>query len=449
MMRFSAIGMLVGVRARPRRGCGRPRAAHDEDLGLRLRVRFLVGRGARESRSAWTGRSSFRDDARRVDGVSEASLFVVGDRQGRERLSRDGRLRPDPAGRAGPARPRCLATLKEKEVTALARRPRRRRSTPGGSPGGNVYRIDKGDRRASITRPRRGTSGRSPFSGNEPLRRRRAFPGRSTACTSAGEARASGSTRLRTRTCARSASIRAGRIWAGTSGSGLVLRIDPVGRRVDRVRLFEGRDHVDRRGPRRARLGRGRLRGRLSGFGAEPISAPREAPPTRRAAKPARGRRGRAGEDRRSPCRSPRGAPRAFDGTAQGGYSSEVLLFEEGEPPRLRLDEPAGARLRPRAGRRTARVLAATGPNGKLYRDRASAGASLERTFDEKQVIDARRRRRRDELRDGSLPPGGRPRQGEYVSAVKDTGRTSRFGAFRWEGEVPSGTKRRVRVPFG
>jgi hypothetical protein len=35
----------------------------------------------------------------------------------------------------------------------------------------------------------------------------------------------------------------------------------------------------------------------------------------------------------------------------------------------------------------------------------------------------------------------GGPREGEYVSAVKDTGRTSRFGAFRWEGEAPGGSK--------
>ena len=32
-------------------------------------------------------------------------------------------------------------------------------------------------------------------------------------------------------------------------------------------------------------------------------------------------------------------------------------------------------------------------------------------------------------------------RTGEWVSAVKDTGRTSRFGAFRWEGDVPAGTR--------
>ena len=30
---------------------------------------------------------------------------------------------------------------------------------------------------------------------------------------------------------------------------------------------------------------------------------------------------------------------------------------------------------------------------------------------------------------------------GEYVSPVKDTGRTSRFGAFRWEGDSPAGSK--------
>src|SRR5262249_58764264 len=30
---------------------------------------------------------------------------------------------------------------------------------------------------------------------------------------------------------------------------------------------------------------------------------------------------------------------------------------------------------------------------------------------------------------------------GEYVSAVKDTGRTSRFGAMHWEGDVPAASQ--------
>jgi streptogramin lyase len=51
-----------------------------------------------------------------------------------------------------------------------------------------------------------------------------------------------------------------GRVWAGTSGSGLLLRIDPSGR-SPLFTILEIRDHRDRSWPRRTGLGGRRLRG--------------------------------------------------------------------------------------------------------------------------------------------------------------------------------------------
>ncbi len=117
-----------------------------------------------------------------------------------------------------------------------------------------------------------------------------------------------------------------------------------------------------------------------------------------------------------------------------------MIVLPEDEPPRSVWSsseelvfalEPAGP---------GGDVLAATGPNGKLYRI-GSGRWSLDRTLDEKQVT---------VLAGESIATNGScavyrqssgPRKGEYVSAVKDTGRTSRFGAFRWEGDLAAGAQ--------
>jgi hypothetical protein len=66
---------------------------------------------------------------------------------------------------------------------------------------------------------------------------------------------------------------------------------------------------------------------------------------------------------------------------------------------------------------------------------------ALDRTFDEKQVAAVAGDTVATNSASALYRLSDGPRQGEYVSAVKDTGRTSRFGAFRFEGEVPPGTR--------
>jgi hypothetical protein len=101
--------------------------------------------------------------------------------------------------------------------------------------------------------------------------------------------------------------------------------------------------------------------------------------------------------------------------------TSDELVFELGH------DEEKGT------------VLAATGPNGKLYRI-APNGWSLERTLDAKQVSALAGDAIATNGGSGAYRLVGGRREGEYVSAVKDTGRTSAFGAFRWDGDVPPGS---------
>jgi len=125
--------------------------------------------------------------------------------------------------------------------------------------------------------------------------------------------------------------------------------------------------------------------------------------------------------------------------SSKGGYSSELLLFEEGEPPRTVWTSSEELVLDLEADGDTGTVLVATGPNGKLYRI-GLKGWSLERTFDEKQVSAFGGDAVATNSASGLYLISEGPRAGEYVSAVKDTGRESRFGVFRWEGDLPSGT---------
>ena len=135
----------------------------------------------------------------------------------------------------------------------------------------------------------------------------------------------------------------------------------------------------------------------------------------------------------------PKLAP-AKSGARQGGYSSEVLLFEEGEPPRSVWSSPDELVFDLAPDGDAPSVLAATGPNGKLYRLGPSLW-SLDRTFDEKQVTALAGNAVATNSASALYRFSDGPRQGEYVSAVKDTGRTSRFGAFRVEADTPESSR--------
>src|SRR4030095_16550424 len=72
-------------------------------------------------------------------------------------------------------------------------------------------------------------------------------------------------------------------------------------------------------------------------------------------------------------------------GGAKSGYSSEIVLFEEGEPARVAGSSSEAVVFDLAKDEDGAGVLAATGPRGKLYAV-STDSSSLVRTFDEKQV---------------------------------------------------------------
>jgi sugar lactone lactonase YvrE len=373
-------------------------------------------------------------ESRRVDGISEATLFsAVRDREGNVILGtgNEGKiLRVSPAGRVD-----TLATLPSKEVTSLAFSPDGVLYA-GTAPGGKVYRIEKG-KPSLYYETKAQYVWALAFSGVT-LYVATGLPGEIHRVSAEGKGERVHATRdPHVRTLYADAK---GRIWAGTSGSGLVLRVDPSGAvatvydsaKTEITSITAGKD---------GRVWVAAGSAEAPSTSQEPISAPQPSP----AARPTRQANAREGDEVQEKPEvtvtvgQPRLAP-AKTGARQGGYSSEVLLFEEGEPPRAVWSSPDELVFDLAPDGDTPAVLAGTGPNGKLYRLGSNLW-SLERTFDEKQVTALAGNAVATNSASALYRFSDGPRQGEYVSAVKDTGRTSRFGAFRFEGDVPDGSR--------
>ena len=374
-------------------------------------------------------------DAKRVEGVSETTLFSAArDRDGSILLGTGdgGRvLRVTPAGVV-----ETVVALAEREVTAVALGPDGALYA-GTAPGGKVYRIEKGKAAPYYETHAQyvwalAFSGKSLYVGT-------GLPGEIHRVTSAGQG-----ARVHATSDAHVRSLYAdpkGRIWAGTSGSGLLLRVDESGAVSTLYDSSKAEITAIAAGPD-GRVWVAAGSAETPAASPEPISAPQPGP----MARPSRSSAASGEEEPKDRAEvsvsvsTARLAP-SRPGNRQGTYSSEVLLFEEGEPPRpvwSSSDELVFGLAAD--GRMPGTVLAATGPNGKLYRLGPSLW-SLERTFDEKQVtvlsgdvIGTNSASALYRFSDG-------PREGQYVSAVKDTGRTSRFGAFRFEGDVPQGAR--------
>ena len=372
------------------------------------------------------------DALERVEGIAEAAVFdSAPDGKGGVYLA---------TGDAGKilhvlaaGKVELAATLPEKEVTALAMG-RDGALYAGGSPGGKVYRIENGkpllyyDSKAQYLWAL-AFSGAALYAGT-------GLPGEVHRISGAGKGECAHATP--------DPHVRAlhadkeGRIWAGTSGSGLVLRLDKSGA----ASTIHDSSKTEITAIAAAEEGRVWIAASSSDAapaGGEPISVPSSfAGP--RPARPASGgdEDGKEKPEVTVSVSAPRVAPPSRPGARQGGYSSEVLLIEEGEPARAVWTSSEEIVFDLAAGGGSPGVLAATGPNGKLYRVGPETW-SLERTLDEKQLtvlstegIGTNAASAFYRIVDGK-------RTGEYVSAAKDTGRTSRFGAFRWEGEAPRG----------
>jgi hypothetical protein len=372
-------------------------------------------------------------ETKRVEGIGEATVFAaLRDREGNILVAtgNDGKiLRVSPSGKV-----EAVATLPEKEVTAIAESPEGTLFA-GGSPGGKVYRIENG-KPSLVYETKARYVWALAFSGKS-LYVATGIPGEIHRVTGGKGERIHATRDAHVRTLCTDSR---GRIWAGTSGSGLVLRIDPSGRistvydsaKTEVTSIAAGPD---------GRVWAAASSAEAPNSSQEPISAPQPLP-TAKPARPANAREGEEAQEKPEvtvtvgPARIAPQKP----GSHQGQYSSEVVLFEEGEPPRSVWTSPDELVFDLAVDGEAPAVLAATGPNGKLYRVGRSL-SSLERTFDEKQVT---------ALAGGAVVTNAAtalyrvsdgPRQGEYVSAVKDTGRTSRFGAFRVNAQIPAGSK--------
>ena len=371
----------------------------------------------------------------KVEGVSEPVLFSATPGKGGDLFVATGDsgaiLRVPPTGKSA-----TEIRLDEQEVTALATGPDGALYA-GGSPGGKVYRIQNGA--ASVYYDTKAQYVWALAFDGPVLYVGTGLPGEIHRVAAAGKGE-----RVH---AASDPHVRAlyvdgeGRVWAGTSGSGLLLRLDRSGR-VATVYDSSKQEVASIAGDRTGRVWAAftSADGASPSSGGEPVSLPAALPP------PKAPRNAAAGEDDDHGGKaevsvsvsSPRLAPGRS--ASHGGYSSEVVLFDGAEVPRpvwSSSDEIVFELARDPAGEG---VLAGTGPRGKLYELTPDSWA-LARTFDEKQVTF---------LAGGDVGTNGptalyRPASGaatgEYVSAVKDTGRTSRFGAFRWQGDVPGGTR--------
>lgn len=375
----------------------------------------------------------------RVEGVGEAVLYEAVTAKGGDVFVATGEagriLRVPTSGKV-----ETFATLSEKQVTSLALGSDGTLYA-GGSPGGKVYRIEAGkpslfyDTRAQYVWA-------LAFSGPS-LYVATGLPGEIHRVDGPrGGRRIHTSTEPHVRTLHPSA---AGDVWAGTSGSGLVLKIDRAGAVTTVFDSSKTEVTAIGSGPD------GRVWAAVSSSDAtsagEPVAAPPPPPP--RAPRPAAA--GDSGDDKEKKPEvtvtvgAPRMAPARPSG--RGGYSSEIILFDGEEPPRAVWSSSDEMVFDLGEGDASS-VLAGTGPKGRLYRVSRDTW-SLDRTFDEKQVsivagdaIATNGASAFYRMRDGA-------RTGEYVAAVKDTGRTSAFGAFRFEGDIPQGSKLEVAFRSG
>ncbi len=332
--------------------------------------------------------------------------------------------------RAEPGKPAAvLATLPEKEVTALAIGPDGA-VYAGTSPKGKVYRIANG-KPAELFDPKAEYIWALAFDGERNLFVGTGIPGKIIKVSSAGR----GSTyfdavdeHVRTLRIDRK-----GRLWAGTASRGLLLRFDSSGRA--RTIYDSQRSEVtsileDRAGNIFASA--------VSAHGAPSPSAGHTPAPSPAPAKEKKPEPGTPGEGNATVTvtmsASPVPAP-AAPAPARGAENSEIVEVspddsvtavwqsEEELAYGCRIDEASGG------------ILLGTGPKGRLY-SLQNGQISLAESFDEKRILVV--------LKDAVItdsPPSAYRRlpasRGEYFSPIKDTGRTSRFGAFRSESQLP------------
>ncbi|HET9793751.1 MAG TPA: two-component regulator propeller domain-containing protein, partial [Thermoanaerobaculia bacterium] len=228
-----------------------------------------------------------------------------------------------------------------------------------------------------------------------------------------------------------------GRLWAGTSGRGLVLRISPDGS-ARTIYDSEKAEIAALTGGPRGRVWAAAVS--LKGAGGAPaaIRPPAPAPAKEKKPETAGSPGGGEGEATVTVTATTSLVPPAPPSSLpKGGESSEIVEIapDDSITPVWRADDELVHSCRWDAA--ADGLLVATGPHGRVYLLRQGQ-ASLSASVDEKRVVFAS-----DEVLATDSPASAYRRlpakEGEFFSAIKDTGRMSRFGAFRTDASVPKG----------
>jgi hypothetical protein len=378
----------------------------------------------------------------RIAGLSEATIFCAAEEPSGALdfgTGDEGKIFRQEKGKEA----KLLATLPEKEVTALLLG-EDGALYAGTSPHGKVYRIENG--KASVYfEPGTQYVWALAFDRKNALYVATGVPAKIFRVVGPGKGEPLFDPQDEHVRCL--ALDRRGRLWAGTAGKGLLIRLEPDGKAVT---VYDSQ---------KAEISALALSGN-GGLWAAAVSA-RTAPSA--ASEPSRGGAAAAPKEKK-PEPSPGGgqpeptatvtvtvspslAPPSPPSAARGAESSELvevapddttsLVWSSGDDLIYGLldDEKQGG------------LFLATGPRGRLYFT-SHREVGLSESFDEKRVVAV--------LPDAAVTdsPAGAYRlvpssKGEFVSAVKDTGRVSRFGAFRFEAEVPSGARLRFSFRSG
>ena len=326
-----------------------------------------------------------------------------------------------------------LATLPEPEVTAVAVGPDGA-VYAGTSPRGKVYRIEKG-KPLVYFEPKADYIWSFAFGPHDTLFVATGLPGKVFRVTAPGEGQVfhdAGDEHVRCLFVDGQ-----GRLWAGTSGKGLLLRISSDGRartiydsEKTEISSIDG-------GPNgevwfAAVSARGAGGAPAPGRPATAPAPPKDKKPDGTAPSPGEGE-GTVTVTATTSFTPPPSAP----APPRGGDSSELVEMGPDDLATTIWRSEDEIIHSCRYDPTSAAVLVATGPHGRVYLIRRDQ-VSLATTADEKRVV----------LATPSVLVTDSPasayrrvpaRAGEYFSPVKDTGRTSRFGAFRADATVPRG----------
>jgi hypothetical protein len=334
--------------------------------------------------------------------------------------------------RAEPGKPAVLlATVPEKEVTAVSVGPDGA-VYAGTSPKGKVYRID-GGKASPYFDPQAEYVWALAFGPDGGLFVGTGIPGKIFRVASGGQGTTYFDSIDEHVRCLHV--DRKGRLWAGTASRGLLLRFDGKGKAqtlYDSQRSEVSSIAEDRSGNVFAAA--------VSGHAAPPPAGPsRPTPPSTTAPKEKKPEPSSPDEGNATVTvtvsASPMPPPPPGPGP-RGGENSEIVQISPDDSVTTVWQSDEDLVYSCAYDETDGGLLLGTGPKGRLY-SLHDGQLALAESFDEKRILVVLR----DALVTDSPPNAYRrvaTNRGEYFSPIKDTGRTSHFGAFRSESTLPA-----------